>query len=117
MPAIGGQPLFACLPLCDTLFALGMIAVIYLAARAMTPAADQAPEPAADPPAKPVAPVLPPTAYQPGDRVRITAGPFRGLEGVVERVDAGGSVVGVCVPVYGRLAQVPESPARLERIA
>ena len=41
-----------------------------------------------------------PIQFERGDKVRIAEGPYRGVEGVVEGVDAG--QMQVILPVYGR---------------
>jgi transcription antitermination factor NusG len=106
-------PLPACIPLCDTLSALALLALVYLIARAMTPnesptedGLPQAPAPAS----------LPASAYRPGERVRITAGPFRGMEAVVDRVNPAANLVLLHLEAYGRPIQVGEPADRLEPI-
>ena len=41
-------------------------------------------------------------SFERGDKVRILEGPYRGLEGVVERVVSGEGRLHVFVPVFGR---------------
>jgi transcriptional antiterminator NusG len=41
-------------------------------------------------------------SFERGDKVRILEGPYRGLEGVVERVVAAEGRLHVFVPVYGK---------------
>ena len=45
-------------------------------------------------------------SFERGDKVRILEGPYRGLEGVVERVVAGEGRLHVFVPVYGKHARL-----------
>lgn len=105
-------PLLACIPLCDTLAALMMLAIVYLAARVMTK--DEEPAEAAAAPSGPAA--LPASAYQPGERVRIIAGPFRGMEALVDRINPAANLVLLHLEAYGRSIQVGEPAERVERI-
>ncbi|HZW04886.1 MAG TPA: KOW motif-containing protein [Anaerolineaceae bacterium] len=54
--------------------------------------------------------------WSPGQRVRITGGPFAGMEGVIEWIDRQRGIVRVSVEVFGRQTPVELSFADLQAL-
>ena len=56
------------------------------------------------------------TTFHEGDKVRVTTGPMRGMEGYVKRDGAGRTVIYLNVEILGRSVQIEIQPCDVEKI-